>query len=225
MTDDEDKDEKIIETNRRDDLSEISALIVMISASRDSEQSAGIKDGGGVFTSAFLQTFKEFESESSSESSSLPSWLEVIERIRSIIKERGFLNQVPQISASTPININDPFMIVPPKESSFNNNDKKKKKKQRKRAVLIGINYIDQPDIQLTGCHNDCFNIQQYLITKYNFDERDMALFLDDGKHFQPTKDNILKAFTLMAMQSDPGDVVFIHYAGHGRQTIDIDGK
>ena len=206
MTKEQDDD---IETNR-DDLA-IAAFFVMISASRDSELSAGIKHGGGVFTSAILQTFQE--------SSTRPSWLEVMERVRLIIKEKGFSNQVPQISASIPININDPFTIVPnPQEEKING------RRRRKRAVIIGINYVDQPDISLTGSWNDSLAVQKYLIENYGFDERDMAMFLDDSKHFTPSRDNILKAFTLMAMQSDPGDVVFVHYAGHGRQYKDTDG-
>ena len=66
--------------------------------------------------------------------------------------------------------------------------------------------------------------MQKYLVEKHGFDERDMALFLDDGKHYAPTKENIEKAFDIICMQSDPGDVVFFHYAGHGRQYEDTDG-
>lgn len=202
-------EDDLLETNR-DGSTSLNAMFVMISSSRDSEKAAGIKNGGGVFSLALLETLKE------SESSNL-SWFELIERIRTKVKEKGFSTQLPQLSCSRPLNVFDPFTIVPKRK-------KGDAKHRRKRAILVGINYVDQPDIQLTGCHNDVLNMQKYLVEKHGFDERDMALFLDDGKHYAPTKENIEKAFDIISMQSDPGDVVFFHYAGHGRQYEDTDG-
>jgi hypothetical protein len=122
---------------RRDDAL-IKAKFVMISAGRDNERSAGIatvdKDfslpispagkSGGVFTCAFLQVLNELVPQEE------VSWMHLMERLRAIVKERGFLNQVPQLSSSIQLNINDPFVIVPPSDGNV--------KKRRQRAIMIG---------------------------------------------------------------------------------------
>jgi hypothetical protein len=197
----------------------IPAMFVMISAARDNERSAGIatvdKDlnSGGVFTSALLQVLKET---SDKDDTIQASWMQVMERVRTIVKEKGFSNQVPQLSSSIELNVEDLFSIVP----ALNSNNQKR----RQRAILIGINYVGQPENQLTGCHNDALNVQKYLIAHQGFDARDMAVLMDDGQHALPTKANIEMAFELMTMQSDAGDVVFMHYSGHGKQYDDTDG-
>jgi hypothetical protein len=66
--------------------------------------------------------------------------------------------------------------------------------------------------------------MQKYLIVHHGFNEQDMAILIDDGKHALPTKGNIEMAFELMANHSDSGDVVFVHYSGHGKQFKDLDG-
>lgn len=213
----------------------IPAMFVMISAARDNERSAAIATvdkefsltlapvgtSGGVFTSALLQVLKESGENSRVEA----SWMQVMERLRTMVREKGFSNQVPQLSSSTELDIEDPFTIVPEVISSTAKT-KNKKKKRRRRAILIGINYVGvgQQEIRLSGCHNDVMNMQKYLVAHQGFDVRDMAVLMDDGNHALPTKANIEMAFELMTMQSDPGDVVFIHYSGHGQQFRDKDG-
>eukprot|EP00980_Cylindrotheca_fusiformis_P025431 scaffold13706_cov98-Cylindrotheca_fusiformis.AAC.1 len=212
----------------------IPALFIMISAGRDDETSAAIstvdKDfslplvpagsTGGVFTSAILQVLQE-SSQKNEENRIQASWMEVMERLRAIVKEKGFSNQVPQLSSSIELNVEEPFTIVPENCSVLATFSRKKR---RRRAILIGINYVGHPEHQLTACHNDVLNVQRYLITHQGFDIQDMAVMMDDGKHALPTKANIEMAFELMTMQSDPGDVVFIYYSGHGRQYEDLDG-
>jgi len=52
--------------------------------------------------------------------------------------------------------------------------------------------------------------------------------FIDDHimiiKDSQATKAGILKAFEKLMDDSQPGDLVFIHYSGHGQQTVDANG-
>lgn len=197
----------------------------MISAARDHEKSAGIGrvdqefslpttpagGSGGVFTSAFLQVLNEIQKQHVETSI---SWMQVMERLREIIHSKGFHNQVPQLTSSIEMNVQEPFSMFP-----------KSEKKRRKRAILIGINYVDQPAAwRLTGCHNDLMNVKRYLLEHEGFDERDMAILMDDKKHAPPTKANIKMAMELMTMHSDPGDVVFLHYSGHGQQYDDNDG-
>ena len=47
---------------------------------------------------------------------------------------------------------------------------------------------------------------------------------LDDKKHSKPTRKNITDAFKEMAKVSEPGDVVFCHFSGHGGKIRDFDG-
>jgi hypothetical protein len=88
---------------------------------------------------------------------------------------------------------------------------------------LIGINYVGQQG-QLSGCHNDVGNIKKYLIKQHNFLESEMLILMDDGQHHQPTKRNIEDAFSRITQYSKAGDVVFVHYSGHGGKVVDTSG-
>jgi hypothetical protein len=76
----------------------------------------------------------------------------------------------------------------------------------------------------LSGCHNDVGNIKKYLIKEHNFNESEMLILMDDGKHHQPTKRNIEDAFSRITQYSKAGDVVFVHYSGHGGKVVDTSG-
>jgi hypothetical protein len=88
---------------------------------------------------------------------------------------------------------------------------------------LIGINYIGQQG-QLSGCHNDVGNIKKYLIKEMGFNESEMLILMDDGKCHPPTKRNIEDAFSRMTQYSKAGDIVFVHYSGHGGKVRDVSG-
>jgi hypothetical protein len=66
--------------------------------------------------------------------------------------------------------------------------------------------------------------MKKYLIEKQGFREDEFTLLLDDGQHTNPTHANILRAYEDIASQSQPGDVVFCHYSGHGGKVRDDDG-
>jgi hypothetical protein len=51
-----------------------------------------------------------------------------------------------------------------------------------------------------------------------------MLILMDDGTTHAPTKKNIEDAFTRITQYSKAGDVVFIHYSGHGGRVEDLDG-
>jgi metacaspase-1 len=46
------------------------------------------------------------------------------------------------------------------------------------------------------------------------FDEENIVILMDDGKHIAPTRSNILDAYQSVVAQSKEGDVVFCHYSG-----------
>jgi len=193
----------------------IPANFVMISGSEDKQTSADVGNvgsfslpdpagkAGGACTSALLKVLNENQGRSM-------SWIDLLHRMRSILKSKGF-DQVPQLSSSRMIDVKNPFEIVPQESQG------------RRRAVLIGINYEGQQG-QLSGCHNDANNIKRYLIGKQGFKEKDMLILMDDGRHHSPTRKNILEAFDRIVEYSKSGDVVFIHYSGHGGRIRDTSG-
>ena len=65
------------------------------------------------------------------------------------LDKQGF-EQVPQLSSSRIIDVNERMTIVNDNPSGV------------KRAVLVGINYVGQQG-ELSGCHNDVKNISSYL--------------------------------------------------------------
>jgi len=62
------------------------------------------------------------------------------------------------------------------------------------------------------------------LVTKQGFEEKDMLILMDDGHHHSPTRKNIMDAFDRIVQYSNAGDVVFIHYSGHGGRVRDTSG-
>ena len=56
------------------------------------------------------------------------------------------------------------------------------------------------------------------------FQEKDMLILMDDGRHHPPTHQNIMEAFDRVVEYSKAGDVVFIHYSGHGGRVRDTSG-
>lgn len=159
---------------------------------------------GGACTSAFLQIMYDRAYEIGK-----VSWTEILQDLHGILKEQGF-NQHPQLSSSRWIDVTRPMYIVPPKSG-------------RRRAVLIGINYVGQKG-ELTACHNDCENVKDYLMKAQGFSEENILVLKDDGVHELPTKKNIEDAFQRLTQYSQPGDVAFVSFSGHGGRVVDISG-
>ena len=67
-------------------------------------------------------------------------------------------------------------------------------------------------------------NIKKYLIECQGFKESEMLILMDDGRHHAPTRKNIEDAFRRITEYSNAGDVVFVHYSGHGGQVVDTSG-
>lgn len=195
----------------------IPGIFVMISGSEDKQTSADVFNvgsfnlpdtagkAGGACTSTLLKVLNEYPGQMSG--------LELLQRMRDVLAQKGY-DQIPQLSASRLLDAESRFEIVPQKSIQM---------RKARRAVLIGINYLGQPG-QLSGCHNDVENIKRYLIKEQGFMEKDMLILMDDGKHHAPTRRNIIDAFTRITQYSEAGDVVFIHYSGHGGRVPDTSG-
>ncbi|PYH88163.1 hypothetical protein BO71DRAFT_404078 [Aspergillus ellipticus CBS 707.79] len=137
---------------------------------------------------------------------------------------RSYHNHSPSWGANTPPR--------PPQESQhFGNGAPSNYRFQysnctgRRKALLIGINYIGQPNA-LRGCINDVTNMSTFLNQKYGYRREDMVILTDDQKNPMsvPNKANILKAMQWLVNGAQPNDSLFIHFSGHGGRTPDLDG-
>jgi hypothetical protein len=133
------------------------------------------------------------------------SFQEVLLKMRGILGQ-GKYTQVPQLTSSRPLDIHTPFFIIP---DNFTGT---------RRAVMVGINYVGQQG-ELSGCHNDVGNMKEYIKDIHGFHESNITVLMDDGKHTNPTRDNILKAYSDLVAASQPGDAVFIRKLAERRAT------
>lgn len=89
-----------------------------------------------------------------------------------------------------------------------------------KRAVLIGINRYQIPGADLRGCVNDVKNMQGVLTRYYGFKAADIAVLTD----LAATKKAMQAAIKDLVGKARAGDVVLLHYSGHGANVPDKDG-
>ncbi|MGI9315690.1 MAG: caspase family protein [bacterium] len=89
-----------------------------------------------------------------------------------------------------------------------------------KRALLIGIDDY-QAVSDLNGCVNDIELIKQILTTKFEVSADNIRML----KNAQATRANIIQTIKEHLIdQAQPGDVVILHYSGHGSQMRDLQG-
>jgi hypothetical protein len=151
---------------------------------------------GGACTSALLKVLYADHHASGMDL----SWVDVLRKMRVNLGDMGF-DQIPQLTSSRMIDVKEDMQICPSTHTGT------------RRAVLIGINYEGQQG-QLSGCHNDVKNIQEFLRNVHGFEDHNMTVLMDDRQHRSPTRDNIISAYKEVVFQSQPGDIVFCHYSG-----------
>jgi len=196
----------------------IAAEFRMISGCEDVQTSADVSNvssfqlpdpagrAGGACTSAFLNiTYADHKAPDED-----MSFRDILMKMRELLEEKRF-DQIPQLSSSRPMSVETKFDLTPEDFSGT------------KRAVLIGINYVGQQG-ELSGCQNDVLNMKDYLVDVHGFAEENLNILMDDGVHLDPTKDNILAAYEQIVADSQPGDVVYCHYSGHGSKVRDRNG-
>jgi hypothetical protein len=93
--------------------------------------------------------------------------------------------------------------------------------KPQKYAVLVGINkykYSNSRDgfPNLNGCVNDVLRMQKLLLS-FGFDPRNIRLLKDA----EASHDEVLHALQDLASRAAPGDIVVIHFSGHGSHMDD----
>lgn len=89
-----------------------------------------------------------------------------------------------------------------------------------KRAVLIGINRHKFPGADLRGCVNDVVNMTGVLTQVYGFAKSDIVTLTD----FAATKKAMQAAIRGLITGARKGDVLYLHYSGHGANVPDNNG-
>lgn len=89
-----------------------------------------------------------------------------------------------------------------------------------KKAVLIGINRYRIPGADLRGCVPDVKNMSDLLQRLYGFDAADIQMITD----FDATKKAMQDAITGLIQGGNRGDVLLLHYSGHGSNVPDDNG-
>ncbi|KAG6557440.1 hypothetical protein Mapa_000712 [Marchantia paleacea] len=88
----------------------------------------------------------------------------------------------------------------------------------KKKALLIGCNYPGTK-AELHGCVNDVSRMYKCLTDQFGFAEEDITVMIDtDTRSVQPTGVNIKKVLRRLIDEAEPGDVLVLHYSGHGTQ-------
>jgi metacaspase-1 len=89
-----------------------------------------------------------------------------------------------------------------------------------KKALLIGINRYKIPGADLRGCVNDVENMKGILTQMYGFTSKDVAVMTD----FATTTKAMKAAMGQLVKDARSGDVLLLHYSGHGANVIDASG-
>ncbi|MBO0349114.1 caspase family protein [Phormidium pseudopriestleyi FRX01] len=91
----------------------------------------------------------------------------------------------------------------------------------RKLALLIGINDYFQAKISpLRGCITDVELQRELLIHRFGFNPQDI-LMVTDNTPIKPTRAGLIEAVeSHLIAQAKPGDVVVLHFSGHGAQVV-----
>lgn len=93
----------------------------------------------------------------------------------------------------------------------------------QKKALLIGLNYRGSA-YQLSGCINDVLHMKTALTTQFGFAESAITLMTDDTSALLPTRANIENTLLALVQTAVPGDLLVVHYSGHGTYLRDANG-
>ena len=89
-----------------------------------------------------------------------------------------------------------------------------------KKALLIGINRYKIPGADLRGCVNDVRNMQSVLTKYFGFGDEGISLLTD----YDATKKAIQAGILKLLKGAKTGDVLLLHYSGHGANVPDKSG-
>ena len=87
-----------------------------------------------------------------------------------------------------------------------------------KYGVVIGVNYTKNPEAALKGCCNDA-RLMVNLLKSKGFEDEDIKLLVDDDDSYDsPDHVNVKNALSWLCTGRSPGDIIFMHFSGHGTQ-------
>jgi hypothetical protein len=91
-----------------------------------------------------------------------------------------------------------------------------------KKALLIGIDYVDDPMIQLNNCIQNIVYIKETLINVYGYEEKDIIELTNDSSNelFLPTKSNIINNLISVVSESRDLDEIWFYYYGYSSQIV-----
>ena len=139
--------------------------------------------------------------------------INIISKSRAINKARQ-INTIKNLLASSISNLTKKYnadcLIIQ------NFTPKQIKIDKAKKALLVGINYTGTSN-ELFGCINDANSIKERISTK-GFTSINTITDLTTKK---PTRDNILREFRNLLINSQAGDLLFFLYSGHGSYDLD----
>ena len=72
----------------------------------------------------------------------------------------------------------------------------------------------------MSGCWNDVLNMKKYLQDVRGFEEENIAILMDDGKHTKPTKRNIIRELKKVIRQAEENDAILVLYSGMSKVTL-----
>jgi hypothetical protein len=89
-----------------------------------------------------------------------------------------------------------------------------------KKALLIGINRYRVPGADLRGCVNDVKNLKGVLTLYYGFPQGNIKTVTD----LDATQTRMQKEIKQLIGKAKKGDVLLLHYSGHGSNVPDKSG-
>ncbi len=103
----------------------------------------------------------------------------------------------------------------------------------RRTALLVGINYNNNPAATLNGFYNDVVNVSQYLRTVLAYPASAVNILTDGNRGaagagtasaLPPTRQNILAGIAAIVDGMVAGDEAIFHFSGHGSLVRDTNG-
>ncbi|KAJ3555601.1 hypothetical protein NM688_g2486 [Phlebia brevispora] len=102
-------------------------------------------------------------------------------------------------------------------------------KTTEKRALLVGIEYINSPhkDVpRLYGIGEDLQRVKKSLVENFFYQDSNILIMTDSteviDKPMHPTKENILRELENLVADAKAGDVRLFCFAGHSSQILDL---
>ena len=186
---------------------------------------------GGACTSVLLQVL--YADEKKPEEEEL-TFTEVLERVRRILQHCGY-QQIPQLSSNHCIQVTQPFHLVPTshhgggrgtrralmiginyvghKQGELHGchndvvNMKVHREGERESSCFILYSNTAHCVFVVVACLLLC--CRSTLWTFMGFRKKNITVLMDDGKHYMPTKRNMIAAYRRIVAESMPGDAIF----------------